>query len=384
MLYFPRPYPDEVIGSLLTRACRHTGVSMKALGWLLYGKQRSYRSFLIASSLRHLGSVTNLDPDELLWKHTVFPYVTSFMARAEVERLQAKVLAPSTEHVDCIASCTQSVTQGVAFRRYCLRCVAEDESCYGESYWHRAHQLPAVYLCMRHGEPLLETRLGVRNAMRFTEYSLPRDTAGRGRTLAIPQGVSTELASRSVTLLNRHGDQDRDWVRAYRTAALSAGYVRKDGNIASQKLLRDLTTLYGVELLDELGCRAPQRSNRSWPTLMFRSAQCVPFAPIKHVLLHTFLHWSTSVPKELDYGRPGPKPRDPNSLDRKFAARVSHLLARIKRTSSKVTVQQLLRNAQCWSTYRHDRTAFPETRALVEAFRYSPQSARRRKDYAPK
>ena len=37
------------------------------------------------------------------------------------------------------------------YLRYCPLCVEKDRQLYGESYWHRSHQLTGVSVCSKHG-----------------------------------------------------------------------------------------------------------------------------------------------------------------------------------------------------------------------------------------
>ena len=376
MFYFPTPYPDEVVGSLLTRGCLHTGLPIKGLAWLLYAKRRSYNSFLLASSIRPLARLTGLDPEELLWAHTVFPYVVAFMPRAEVMRLQAMVMSPAETHAGCIASCTQSVTQGVAFRRYCSACVAADEREFGESYWHRAHQLPATYVCHIHGAPLLETALRIRGAMRRWQYALPSTVPGRPVRPRLPQPLALALARKSHQLLRQDSRLEADWCARYRKMAFGAGYARTTDAIAGRRLAEDLERFYGSNLLGDTGS-ALAAHGRPWPGLMVRPGETGPFAPIKHILLRTFLERHRVDSSALNYGAPGPKPRNRQALDRDFARRLRATLRRIKLTRRRVTIKELLTRSSCWGAYRHEPSSFPMTRALLREFRASAWSARR-------
>lgn len=158
MPILPKPYPDETVGSVMARACVHTGLPMRRLLQSIFEKNRSTFSFLLGTEICQLALRAGVEPRRFLFEHTVFPYSVAFMAPKIQEHLVAKALAPRAGE-DCLGSLTKNVSHGVTHLRVCRACIAEDVQQYGESYWHRQHLLPGVLVCLRHGEPLFETSI---------------------------------------------------------------------------------------------------------------------------------------------------------------------------------------------------------------------------------
>ena len=52
------------------------------------------------------------------------------------------------------------------YLRFCPSCIKEDTLTYGESYWHRLHQVPGVIFCPVHNEILLDSKVFVRSVNR--------------------------------------------------------------------------------------------------------------------------------------------------------------------------------------------------------------------------
>ena len=65
-----------------------------------------------------------------------------------------RVSSDSTEFVDPEFLWSAAFYGGTA--RLCKVCVAEDIAEEGLSYWHRSHQIPGIYWCVKHGCPLGE------------------------------------------------------------------------------------------------------------------------------------------------------------------------------------------------------------------------------------
>ncbi|MBW8363381.1 MAG: TnsD family transposase [Rhizobium sp.] len=374
MLYLPQPYPDEIVGSLLVRACRHTGLPFKRLVQYLAGvRGRSYASFLLTPFIDQLGREAGVDPDELILGHTVFPYVTAFMTAEAAGRLRALLLSDRSEIRTNLAPYTQSVTQGLAFRRICPQCAIEDLEKYGESYWHREHLLPAVYICRFHREPLIETVIPVRYGMRHWTYALPHEITGTPLSLVPSPEIQSDIAARSAALLtNPH--IERDWLGQYRALAFQKGFGKQQF-INGTQMARDLLAFYGPSFLEEAGCRLTPGAKGFWPPLMVRVGTHEPFSPPKHILLQTFLQHCSDAPKTVSYNLPGPKPVDRPSLDADCVQKMRAVLDESD-VNAKYSVTKLLTEVGYWSQFRHERQAFPDTVAFLSKFKRSERSIR--------
>jgi len=79
--YFPRPYPDELLHSLIARYISHTGSKSYLAIKELFGRNLSL-CFHLPNSLNKLiertSSVIHVNIDELISKHTLFDFFTSF------------------------------------------------------------------------------------------------------------------------------------------------------------------------------------------------------------------------------------------------------------------------------------------------------------------
>lgn len=59
------------------------------------------------------------------------------------------------------------------FLRLCPECTLEDNSIYGEPYWHRSHQIYGINLCHKHGLILVETTIEIMTSANNIKYVLP-------------------------------------------------------------------------------------------------------------------------------------------------------------------------------------------------------------------
>jgi len=381
MLYFPRPYPDELLGSLIGRACREIGLPHKELVFAVSGERGTYSSIFLPSYLKQLSVLTDIDIEELVFSHSSFPYIVSFMPAALMARLKDLVLKRQGVSGGSFNSLANSVTSGVLYRRLCRQCVAEDLQAFGTSYWHRSHMLPAVYYCVKHGQALEETNIAVKYFNARWSYYLPHEVIGHLIDFGIPNWVLLEIACHSRDALAKHADYPQslaDWHALYRELAENKGYLQSSPTIASWQLARDLQHAYGSDFLLNAGCSYPLERRNSWPALMVRRRTEVPFIPVKHILLYTFLKHCGSAEKELSYKKPGKKPFDTCVLDEELSKKVKVGLKTLCQHLPHLTLAEFMTECGCWGPYRHGRKNFPKTTALVEIFKskHSISSAR--------
>ena len=208
--YFAEPYPDELIGSVLLRTARHRGLA----GCSPVVKGQSKVSLAFSAYLAEIAGALNMAPGDLLDRHTSFRFVTAFMSRQDVQRM-ARVLLSSTAIT--ISTVIHAVTRGGLQPRYCPSCVEDDLARYGESYWHRCHNLPFVVSCPIHQLPLMQIKpLGYGVAIRC----LPDECAGEQVTTVLNGAVACWLESKSQGCI-AFSDRPRlsDLCASYRAAA---------------------------------------------------------------------------------------------------------------------------------------------------------------------
>jgi len=148
--------------------------------------------------------------------------------------------------------------------------------------------------------------------------------------------------------------------------------------VASRVLSTDVSKFYGDGLLQDCGAQFKEGAVGSWPSLMAREGAGVPFAPVKHVLMQTFLDAETrqELKVTVSYSRPGKTADDCVALDLRAARVIQSELQKAKESGIRLTVKGLLRTIGIWEKFRHNREKFPKTSALLQVFKASDQSER--------
>lgn len=348
---------------------------MKALLHGIYGGRRSGTSFLMTSSLARLALLSGTTEEELLDRHTMFPYAVAFMREDERARLRTRALRGLAQH-ECMGSLTKAVSHGVVRRRFCARCAHEDAKAFGETYWHRTHLLPGVYVCPKHRSPLAAMEGFLRSVAELRGIVMPDALAPSAALPTIPFSAFVAVARASVTaaagpsLAARH--------QQFRVAALRLGYRLPGGDVACRPLARDLYQFYGGDFLKEAGCMFDPAARSPWPSLLVRPESHSVASTPKYILMDVFLRHCapTELPVRAEYRKPGPAPEDLSKLDLRTAKRISGFLSRHARSQRRYSVQHLLQLTKAWSRFRHDRERFPATRQVLAEFKSSSQAER--------
>lgn len=366
-MYFPKPYPDEVLGGVAGRAARHLGLPFRTLVRQVLMRPDANLSFFLPADLRRWALLTEQSPQTLLLNHTPFPYWSAFRSEEETQRLMRALTEPRTP-IDA-----QFVRWSGRLRftrlRICPECVSADLREYRESYWHRSHFLPTVPICPIHQVLLLEDPFpwSDRRAFRL----LPQDLQGiASGGQGLRPSLSAALTEASVRTLSDCWMKRGDWSEVYRNRATVLGYVSARAQMAGTQMAADLEMLYGAPFLRALGSHWAPPLMRAWPALMLARRIGTAFSPAKHVLLQTFFSLS-SGPGQRATKRTGPKPPDMAELDLAIAHRFQQRWEAARSAGVRLTVRAILESLQIRSAVRNNRGQLPRTVALMRAFRKS-------------
>lgn len=168
--YLPEIYPDELVYSWFCRYYVHSGCCTykMALENLLYKKHNNPSKEFIG----HLNNETEFiikrmyGIDELIINHTMFPQYARFIPLESKKNALYKL-----GHDYCDVHHLFSVRprkSGEFYLRYCPVCVKEDRKKYGETYWHRKHQIRNMMICTKHKCKLIESDVTAKSEQTFT------------------------------------------------------------------------------------------------------------------------------------------------------------------------------------------------------------------------
>ncbi|MBW4522819.1 MAG: TnsD family transposase [Scytolyngbya sp. HA4215-MV1] len=318
---FPDPYPDELLYSVCARFHQRVQYSNKK-GTIreLFGDEAAISIVDLPSNLGSLVSALPIGSshtvERLINRHTLFPFFSPFLHPEQAQQLLADMEGAGGPAIKMRSGVMASIVQPPEWLRFCPLCVRQDKQEFGESYWHRLHQLPGIEVCPDHNVRLLNSQVRIQNPQTRHEF------------VAAEQGIQLPK-SRSFSLLIPHHEillkiaQDAAWLLKQTTSSPGLGVLLKryrellaerdlatySGRVRVSELLREFYQFYPNDLLQSLQCGIDAESQHSWLFRLVRSPKGSQH-PLRHLLLMQFLGYTAEsffkLPKEFKPFGKGP------------------------------------------------------------------------------
>jgi TniQ len=368
MMYFPRPYPDELSGSLIVRARRHLGLTRYQMMTLISGRRDTHLPFMFSGLLPRIAELARLDEEELLVAHTPFCHLTAFMSRMATVRLRDQLIRKSDRDDRCYVRLNRMATEGDVYRRFCRVCAESEHSVFGEPYWHRTHNLPGVDVCLTHGCALQRVPVTlIHGGFGLYEW-LPLEGQSEPVAPKARQSLLRKIAMDAARLLSPDGPRRADWGEIYRQRVLELGYPPdRDFESVMETLRWCCVRFFGDLYLraHDLGLALP--GDKVWvPSLLAPHVEPT-ITSLKHVLFQIFLD-GTDGPVRPVLNRRGLAQSARAEDDAKIARRLIEQIQHIKTEGQKCNFKTLLVNAGGWEAYRVHRRGYPKMRAVLDEF----------------
>ncbi|NWC59588.1 TniQ family protein [Pseudomonas veronii] len=156
ILFFPSSLPDETLQSRIARYHILSGNRTENETFRDIFGTMPFSLNIIPNRMEDFASRLPGDQDsnlnDLLTINTILPVYKPFLGLAE----SGTNSLPNAGMTSAIGRIPRREVSTHSMAKFCLACVRADLVEQGHSYWHRAHQIPGVTLCWRHGEQLLQ------------------------------------------------------------------------------------------------------------------------------------------------------------------------------------------------------------------------------------
>jgi hypothetical protein len=289
--FFPTPYPDEILYSVLSRyhfrcgnpSARQTNISL----WgNIYGK-RLYLPDGIENIAARIPRSTNLTTERFIKENTIFPVLKPFLTQEKRDELLNAMMFGNPNIYNLI-SFFKVFTMRHRRLRCCAQCARNDTEIYGEPYWHNIHQLPGIYVCPIHDAPTIDSDIEL-DELRWDYYPL-LPTQGD----PMPQyerDIAEKLLNfaQDAAWLLQHGYDLQGFEHTnelYDNRLRVKGYRDPGGKTSGKRLARDIVGYYGREFLDLFD--AYNSGACTWIKRIVRHRQSFRH-PLYHLLLIRFL-----------------------------------------------------------------------------------------------
>ena len=152
--FFPASLPDETLISRVSRFHILRGNATNQLTFReLFDRDTSAVDLIVPVNLNVLANRLPGIPTEniknLLRTNTLFPLFRPFLGRVDCEA----DLRPDLE----LGRTLRQIVDPISDAKLCVTCLHEDKATGPCPHWHRAHQVPGLTACWRHGTRLIDS-----------------------------------------------------------------------------------------------------------------------------------------------------------------------------------------------------------------------------------
>ena len=250
--FFPEIYPDELLYSQLARYHSRSGYARLVFTIAdIYNNEKLVHpnvDFVNRYTPDAMQWITKYEPWEVIAEqHTMYPAYIRFLPK--LRRLDAVKGILSCEgnwkNLMCIPLLNES-----RYIRYCPECAKADREKYGETYWHREHQIPRIRVCPKHRCFLENSEIAISAkttpALHDAENNVPENTEPRecnsDREIEFTQYV-IDVMHEPIDLENPLS------VGKYLHSRLGNEYASDSGLVRNiTKLYEDYCLFYGAEM----------------------------------------------------------------------------------------------------------------------------------------
>jgi hypothetical protein len=299
--FFPRPYPDEIFSSVVGRCARVLKIpEIRTFKKALFNQSNAVVSVDFPSNLTFFieGLYPNhsLTVEKIVNSHSFLPFFKCFLPRERYVSLVEDMKTEGPVHGGRQRVGVQAGTTQFLHRYFhsCPLCVNHDREVYGETYWHRIHQIACVSVCPTHKCALNKSDVLMRKNDSFLETAENVITMEEPHQLIRTQQELSLFLAEQVHWLFQHTKEVcdlREFQKKIKYILISFGLASKGGTIRTG----DLKTLFQQEIdeikaLPDLGFDMEMQSF-SWLEKLLRESSH-PTNPIYFLIALNFLGFS--------------------------------------------------------------------------------------------
>ncbi len=323
--FFPDPYPDELLYSILARYHVRSGnIYYRTTMKDLFGNSGFYSVVdlpcHIDTLIQNLPFNNSLKKKELILNHTLYPFYTAFLPADRAKSVYNAMRRPYGENVYIKTGITTSSVHIFPILKFCPDCCQNDLANYGEYYWHRIHNTPGVLVCPVHKIVLQDSlvKLHADHKQGFSAAG-PDNCLNITTVIHITDSTIESLAEiardilwlyNNYELIRRSQDIELGFRRKYVALLGYKGLINMEYKKHFwDRFIDDIHNYFGSSLLKLLQSDFSTDNPRSWPIKIIRKHD-KSFHPIRHVLMMRYLCGSLEKYCKIKYlklGRTGTK-----------------------------------------------------------------------------
>jgi hypothetical protein len=301
--HFPDPYDGELLYSVLARFAERMGYPALHTSLLeLFGVRHGIPAIELPNKIDQLVSAlppgTIYTADSIIQKNTLLGLYSPFLPDRNYELIVANMKGDGVRTTQLRAGIVAGRINPPEFFRTCPACDEENLARYGETYWHRLHQLSGVEICPVHSVFLENTNVRLHGSARgdalISAESAQRAGVARRVDPEKPDiQVLLRIAASAAWLLDKNTSRPGliEINRGYHQVLDSNGCSSKTGRVRQKRLRARFAEYCTADLLKQFGCELRDAGDGGWLGRLPRETEQA-IAPLRHLLLMAVLNVS--------------------------------------------------------------------------------------------
>ena len=297
--FFPKPYPDEILYSILARYHIRSGnMGPKITVQDLFNSKNAIATADLPCNLdalaTNLSLISRITDEELIQNHTLYRFYAAFLPQKRSQQILEAMRSGDGGGIHDRVGIRASLVSVPRYFRFCSKCAQDDQQACGELYWHRSHQVPGVLVCPHHAEVLQDSLVPIQGLNRH-EYSSttldhcpvnPLEESFSQKALALLNSLAQDVY---FLLENDLPPRGVNWFRQqYIALLIEHGLATATGRVYQRELLTQFLCFYGRDILETLDSTVYVKDDHNWLTGIVQKHRKA-FHPIRHLLLIRFL-----------------------------------------------------------------------------------------------
>ena len=297
MIFFPTIYEDELLYSAIARYHVRSGnTSCRQTLEDIFNKKNIILSIYLPSNIRNIinnmPEYSTYTEKELIYNNTLYPFFTAFMNQESANETYKMML--QNKNMNIHAKCGITARGNIReFLRFCPDCIDEDIKKYGETYWHRTHQIPEYIICSKHKTVLQDSTVEI---SRYNKYELVPANLDN----CYIQDNQRQYTDKTIDMLNRLSiniekliqlnltHREGSWFYENYVNRLKSLNLSSINGVVKQNLIsNEIRQYYGDEFLKILNLEIDDNKN-NWLKKILSSNNHTNIT-VKHLLIIDFL-----------------------------------------------------------------------------------------------
>ena len=294
MYFFPTPYKDELLYSVFARYCVQSG-NVNAIQNFddMFGTRNAIASIELSGKLDALVANMPLNTlytsDYFIFKHTLFPFLASFVPEERAKDVMKNMKNGDVANAYNMLGLTASSISYNKYFRFCPECMKEDIKNYGETYWHRLHQITGVFICPKHKEVLYNSTALMRGANRQAYIPSTVDNCLVKEMKSFSEDTFNKLlwiAEDIKSILNKkftfQSLKKHNYI--YMEKLIEKGFANLNTMVHQKKVRKVIYEFWGEEVLQLLQSPINVNKNCYWLSSLVRDNE-ITSQPIRHLIV---------------------------------------------------------------------------------------------------